>query len=72
MINVRRFSIHQFCSNNVKSQLQLCYVFLAEIKFAQLAHGFNYFAVTDGHEHGSLIPLRVLTSQNTRNSRNLQ
>ena len=68
MINVRRFTIRQLYSNPVKTWLQVCFMLPAEIKLTQLAQLSNFFAITDKEGYGPLLPLRVFTSQNIRNS----
>ena len=68
MKNVRRLSIHQLYGNHVKSWLQVRHVPLAEIKIIQLAQLFNFSRSPSVMDVNPLISLRVLTSQNTRNS----
>ena len=68
MINVRRLSIHQFYGNHVKSWLQARQAPLAEIKITQLAQLFNFSKSPSVMDVNPLIYLRVLTSQNKRNS----
>ena len=68
MINVRRFSIYQLYSNHVKTRLQVRKMHQAEIKLTQLAQLSNFFVVTDKDGCGPLLPVRVFTSQNIRNS----